>query len=205
MEYIIIKRILDVIFSIVLVLLLFPLILLIIIAQLSTHGLPILFIQERVGKAEKIFRLYKFRTMTNSKDSYNRLLPDSKRLTPFGKFLRKSSLDELPSFINVIKGEMSLIGPRPLLTEYLPYYSETEKKRHNVLPGISGLAQVNGRNFLNWDDRLKLDVYYVENISFKMDVQIFGETILKILLRKDISADSSEVEPSLIDHRKNHK
>ena len=144
-------------------------------------GKPVLFKQDRPGRDEKIFTLYKFRTMSNEKDQNGHLLPDSKRLSRFGKMLRRSSLDELPELFNIIKGEMSIIGPRPLLIRYLPYYTEEEKIRHSVRPGLTGLAQVNGRNLLKWDSRLAQDVEYVKNISFRLDLKIFLITILNYL------------------------
>lgn len=149
-------------------------------------GKPVLFKQDRPGRDEKIFTLYKFRTMSNEKDQNGHLLPDSKRLSRFGKMLRRSSLDELPELFNIIKGEMSIIGPRPLLIRYLPYYTEEEKIRHSVRPGLTGLAQVNGRNLLKWDSRLAQDVEYVKNISFRLDLKIFLITILKVVKREDI-------------------
>lgn len=167
------------------------------------HGRPVFFSQKRPGKDERIFKMYKFRTMTNEKDKFGNLLSDGKRITKFGSFLRKTSLDELPELINVIKGDMSLIGPRPLLIEYLPYYSNEEKKRHNVRPGITGLAQVSGRNFLDWDRRLALDIKYIEKLSFKLDVNIFLRTINVVLSSKDVSVNSDDAEPSLIDYRTN--
>lgn len=149
-------------------------------------GKPVLFKQDRPGRDEKIFTLYKFRTMSNEKDQNGHLLPDSKRLSRFGKMLRRSSLDELPELFNIIKGEMSIIGPRPLLIRYLPYYTEEEKIRHSVRPGLTGLAQVNGRNLLKWDSRLAQDVEYVKNISFRLDLKIFLITILKVVKKEDI-------------------
>lgn len=142
---------------------------------------PILFKQKRPGKDAKIFTVYKFRTMRVETEKDGRPLSDMERITKVGAFLRKTSIDELPQLFNIIRGEMSFIGPRPLLENYLPYYTEEEKKRHNVLPGITGWAQVNGRNLISWDDRLKLDIEYVDNISFLFDFKIFILTILKIL------------------------
>lgn len=158
-------------------------------------GSPIFFIQERPGRDEEIFKIIKFRTMTNERDEYGNLLPDHGRLTPFGTFLRKSSIDELPELFNVIRSDMSMIGPRPLLKEYLPFYSESEKHRHDVRPGMSGLAQVNGRNSLEWDSRLAFDVEYVGRITFIEDVVIFFKTLQKVLKSEDVAVDSETVEP----------
>jgi len=152
---------------------------------IANNGKPFFF-QKRPGKNEKIFRIIKFKTMNDAKNKSGKLLPDEKRLTAAGKFVRKNSLDEIPQLINVLKGDMSLIGPRPLLVKYLPYYSEREKLRHSVKPGITGWAQVNGRNTVGWDKRLAMDVDYVNNISLKLDVKIFSKTIKNILRRKDI-------------------
>jgi len=146
----------------------------------------IFFVQERPGKDGKIFKLYKFKTMNDKKDSSGKLLPDSKRLTVIGKILRKTSIDELPQLLNVIKGEMSLIGPRPLLVNYLPFYTEREKLRHKVRPGITGYAQINGRNNLEWDKRLEYDVMYALNCSFKLDLKILFKSIIKVIKKDDI-------------------
>lgn len=150
-------------------------------------GSPIIFSQERPGKDEKIFKLYKFRSMTDEKDSSGKLLPDDVRLTKFGKFLRSTSLDELPELLNIIKGDMSIIGPRPLLVRYLPYYSKEEHHRHDVRPGLTGLAQVKGRNFITWEEIFKYDLEYVNHCSFFMDMKIFIGTVLKVLSHSDIS------------------
>lgn len=149
------------------------------------------FIQKRPGKNEKIFQIIKFKTMNDKKDKDGNLLPDAERLTRIGSFVRKSSIDELPQLINVVKGDMSFIGPRPLLTEYLPLYNEHQKKRHNVCPGITGWAQVNGRNAINWREKFELDVWYVDNLSFELDCQILFKTIVKVIGAKDISSDTS--------------
>ena len=160
-------------------------------------GSPILFKQKRPGKDEKIFELFKFRTMTDEKDENGKLLPDSVRLTNFGKFLRKTSLDELPEAFNILKGDMSVIGPRPLLVEYLPYYTEREKLRHTVRPGLSGLAQISGRNLIDWEERLKIDVEYVENVTFINDVKIILKTALKMIKREDVAEDTNAAEGNL--------
>lgn len=153
---------------------------------LANKGSPFFF-QQRPGKNEKIFKIIKFKTMNDAKDSDGNLLPDAERLTKVGNFIRKTSLDEIPQLINVIKGDMSLIGPRPLLISYLDLYDEFEKQRHNVRPGITGWAQVNGRNAIDWETKFKLDVYYVENLSFWLDIKIALKTIKNVLISKDIS------------------
>lgn len=149
-------------------------------------GSPVLFKQKRPGKNEKIFTLYKFRTMTGARDENGELLPDSVRLTKFGKILRKTSLDELPEAINILKGDMSVVGPRPLAVQYLPYYSEKEKHRHDVRPGLTGWAQVNGRNSLLWEDKFQFDIDYVNRITFITDVKIICKTVVEALKREDI-------------------
>lgn len=158
-------------------------------------GSPVLFRQERPGRDGKLFVMMKFRTMTNPRDSAGELLPDAERLTAFGKWLRTTSLDELPELINVIRGEMSLVGPRPLLTQYLRLYSERQARRHEVLPGITGWAQINGRNALSWPEKLELDVWYVENQSWWLDVKILGLTFLRVFQRSGINAPGSETMP----------
>lgn len=148
-------------------------------------GSPVIFKQERPGKNEKIFYLYKFRTMTDERDESGNLLPDDVRLTKFGKFLRKTSLDELPEAVNILKGDMSVVGPRPLLVEYLPRYNEEQRHRHDVRPGLSGYAQVHGRNTVTWEDKFKMDVYYVNNITFLGDVKIILDTVLKAFVKQE--------------------
>lgn len=162
-------------------------------------GSPIIFKQPRPGKDEKIFNLYKFRTMTDEKDSDGNLLPDGERLTKFGRFLRASSLDELPELVNIIKGEMSLVGPRPLLVQYLPYYTETEKERHSIRPGLTGLAQIKGRNYVKWDERLALDVEYAKKITFLGDLKILLQTIKKVAGHDDVATDSTEAGEDYLD------
>ena len=181
------KRFLDIILSGCALLLLSPIILILWIwLTIANNGAGALFYQERPGKDEKIFKTYKFKSMTDERDENGRLLPDKARLTKIGRFIRKTSLDELPQLWNVLKGDMSLIGPRPLLPEYLPYYTEIEKLRHSIRPGITGWAQINGRNNLDWDKRLEFDVYYVKNLSFILDLKIFTKTILNIIKKKDV-------------------
>lgn len=160
-------------------------------------GSPILFTQDRPGKDEKIFRLYKFRTMTDERDENGELLSDAKRLIKLGIGLRSTSLDELPELLNIVKGDMSIIGPRPLLLQYLPYYTETEKHRHDVRPGLSGLAQVNGRNLVKWDQRLAYDVEYVNKITFMIDLKIVLMTIEKVIKHSDVAVDTDTVETYL--------
>ncbi|MDR2888403.1 MAG: sugar transferase [Lachnospiraceae bacterium] len=158
-------------------------------------GSPILFKQERPGKNERVFRLFKFRTMTDARDESGVLLPDAVRLTGFGKFLRSTSLDELPELFNILRGEMSFIGPRPLLVTYLPYYSEREKIRHAVRPGLTGLAQVSGRNYLNWDDRMAKDVEYVEQLGVAMDIKVIAKTVGTVFGQRDsVAADTNAAE-----------
>ena len=181
-----IKRILDIILSLIAIIITLPIFLIVGILILIFIGQPAIFRQKRPGKNEKIFTMYKFRTMTNKKDEDGNLLPDELRLTKLGKFLRKTSLDEIPEFINILKGDMSFVGSRPLLVEYLPYYTEEEHHRHDVRPGLTGLAQVSGRNLLNWDDRFKKDLEYVNNISFINDTKIILKTIKKVFAREDI-------------------
>lgn len=181
------KRFLDIIISLIFILCFWWLYLIIAILVRMKLGSPVLFKQDRPGLNEKIFKMYKFRTMTDEKDKDGNLLPDAERLTKFGKFLRSTSLDEIPEFFNILRGDMSLIGPRPLLVEYLNYYTDDEKKRHNVRPGISGWAQVNGRNSLSWEEKFKYDIEYVEKLSFLFDFKIVLLTIKKVLKREDIS------------------
>lgn len=166
-------------------------------------GSPILFTQYRPGKNERLFKLYKFRTMTDKRDRDGNLLPDNKRLTKFGKLLRSTSLDELPEAFNIIKGDMSIVGPRPLLPSYLDWYTEEERHRHDVRPGLTGLAQVNGRNFINWDKRFALDIKYTKKITFLNDVKIIFKTISKFLHHSNIATDSAKVEGNMAEIRAN--
>ena len=196
------KRFLDFILSLCAVIVLSPILLvLIVLGTIFMRGNPFFF-QERPGKDEKIFKLIKFRTMDNRKDKEGNLLPDEIRLNKYGRFLRSTSLDELPELINILKGDMSIIGPRPLLIEYLPWYSETERHRHDVRPGLTGWAQVNGRNSIDWDTRFALDVEYVNNLSSVFDMKIFVLTIMKVLNRSDVAEDTREVEGNFADIRK---
>lgn len=181
-----IKRLLDIIISLVGLIILSPIILIVAILVRIKLGSPVIFKQERPGKDEKIFKLYKFRSMNNKKDENGNLLPDKDRLTKFGKLMRATSLDELPELINILKGDMGLIGPRPLLVRYLPYYNDKEKHRHDVRPGLTGLAQINGRNALNWEDRFKYDIEYVNNITFINDVKILFKTFYKVIKKDSV-------------------
>lgn len=196
------KRLLDFILSLIAIVLLLPIYIVVGILVKIKLGSPVLFKQERPGKDEKIFKMYKFRTMTNEKDSKGNLLPDEKRLTKFGKILRSTSLDELPELFNIFKGDMSIVGPRPLLVSYLPFYSKEEKKRHDVRPGLTGWAQINGRNFIDWDHRLEKDIEYVNNLNFILDIKIIINTILLVLKKSDIAIDTSSVEPNFAEERK---
>jgi undecaprenyl phosphate N,N'-diacetylbacillosamine 1-phosphate transferase len=190
-----IKRGLDFILSLAGIIVLSPVFLVLALLVRCKLGSPVLFRQERPGKDEKIFTLCKFRTMTDKKDAAGKLLPDSQRLTKFGKFLRAASLDELPELFNILKGDMSIIGPRPLLVSYLPYYTEEERLRHHVRPGLTGLAQVSGRNFIDWDSRMEKDVEYVKNLSFAMDVKVLWLTVETVLGHSDeVAEDTNAVE-----------
>ena len=186
-----IKRILDFILSLIALVILSPIILVIAILVRIKLGSPVIFKQKRPGLNEKIFTLYKFRTMTDAKDENGNLLPDNIRLTKFGKILRSTSLDELPELFNILKGDMSIVGPRPLLVKYLPLYNKSQKHRHDVRPGFTGWAQCNGRNALSWEEKFDLDIYYVNHVSFFIDVKILFKTIKIVLLREGISSDTS--------------
>lgn len=196
------KRIFDFILSLLAIICLSPLLLVVTIwLHFANKGAGAFFFQERPGKDEKIFKVIKFKSMTDERDAEGNLLPDKDRITTVGKIVRKTSLDELPQLFNVLKGDMALIGPRPLLPEYLPYYTEIEKKRHTVRPGISGWAQCHGRNNLSWDDKLALDVYYVEHLSFWMDLRIIFTTIKNVLSNKDVNVVPSLKGGKLSDER----
>ena len=197
-----VKRIMDIFLSFIAIFILLPLILLFAFLVKIKLGSPILFFQERPGKDEKIFRLYKFRSMSEEKDKEGHYLPDEKRLTRFGRKLRSTSLDELPELFSILKGDMSIVGPRPLLIEYLPYYTEIERKRHKVRPGLTGLAQVEGRNYLSWDERLKKDVAYVEQISFWLDCKIIVKTFINVIRQKGVAEDTSNIEGNLANIRR---
>ena len=185
------KRLIGFCLSLIANVLLSPvLVVLTIIGAIEMKGNPF-FTQERPGYHEKIFKLVKFRTMTNEKDKNGKLLPDEKRLIPYGKFLRSTSLDELPELINILKGDMAIVGPRPLLVKYLPWYTEEQRKRHNVRPGLTGYAQAHGRNAVSWDDKFAMDIWYTEHVSFKTDVGIIFTTVKSVLKREGISSETS--------------
>lgn len=186
------KRCFDFTGALLLIALLSPLYIAVYLLVRLNMGSPAIFAQDRPGKDGKIFRLYKFRSMTSETDADGKLLPDVQRITKFGKFIRKTSLDEIPQFFNILKGDMSFIGPRPLLVRYLPYYTERERLRHSVRPGVTGLAQVNGRNAISWKTKFAYDVKYAENISFMGDVKIAVETVKKVLKRSDVKLAANE-------------
>lgn len=196
------KRFFDIILSFFSMLVLSPVLLIVAILVRINLGKPIIFYQERPGKNEKIFKLYKFRTMTSEVNKDGDLLPDKDRLTKFGRLLRKTSLDELPSLLNILKGDMSIIGPRPLAVQYLPYYNSNEKKRHSVRPGLSGLAQVNGRNTASWEDRFEYDIFYVSNITLKTDVYIVLKTLVKVFKQSDIGERGKDAPMDFDAYRK---
>lgn len=197
------KRFLDFSVSLISLIIISPLLVVVTIwLHFANKGAGAFFFQERPGKNERIFKVIKYKTMTDERDEKGNLLPDAQRLTKVGRFVRSTSLDELPQLFNVLKGDMALIGPRPLLVQYLPYYTERERLRHTVRPGISGWAQVHGRNTVKWNDRLELDAYYAEHLSFLMDLKIILMTIKNVLQRKDISVDSMLVESYLDEERK---
>ena len=187
-----IKRLLDFILSLVALIILSPVLLITALLVRIKLGSPVIFKQKRPGLNGKIFTLYKFRTMTDKKDEEGNLLPDSERLTKFGKLLRSTSLDELPELINILKGDMSIVGPRPLLVEYLELYNEEQKHRHDVRPGLTGLAQVSGRNSITWEEKFKEDIRYINNISLILDIKIIIKTIIKVFKREGISQEGNE-------------
>ena len=196
------KRIMDIIISVSVLILLSPVLVLLAILIRINLGSPVIFTQERPGKNEKIFKLYKFRSMSNATDEKGELLPDELRLTRFGKLLRSTSLDELPELFNILKGDMSLIGPRPLLVRYLPWYTEEERHRHDVRPGLTGLAQVNGRNALGWEERFAYDLEYVNHLNLLMDVRIIGMTVGKVLKRSGALSGADQTVADFDAYRK---
>ena len=196
------KRLIDIVVSAAGIIVLSPVLLILWILVRVKLGKPAIFTQERPGKDEKIFKLYKFRSMTGERDEKGELLPDEVRLTAFGEKLRGTSLDELPELFNILKGDMSLIGPRPLLVGYLPYYTKREQLRHSVRPGLTGLAQVSGRNFIAWDDRLAKDVEYVENLSLLLDLKILLKTVMVVFKKENVAVETDSVEGYLGDERK---
>ncbi len=198
-----VKRLLDILISLFGLIFLSPIILIVTILVRIKLGSPVIFKQDRPGKDGKIFRLYKFRSMSDKKDENGKLLPDSERLTKFGKILRATSLDELPELVNILKGEMSLIGPRPLAVCYLPYYNETERHRHDVRPGLTGLAQINGRNTLNWEERFAYDIKYVNNITFINDLKILFKTFYKVVKKDGVVTRGTGKTIDFDEYRKN--
>lgn len=197
-----VKRPLDIFCSLLAIVVFWWLFVVVAILVRVKLGGPVLFTQDRPGKDEKIFKLYKFRTMTDERDENGNLLPDDVRLTKFGRLLRSTSLDELPEIFNILKGDMSIVGPRPLLVSYLPYYTQEERHRHDVRPGLTGWAQVNGRNAIEWDEKLGYDVEYVRSMSFAMDLKIVFLTVVKVLKRSDIQVGSEFKAGKFIDQRK---
>ena len=187
-----IKRALDMILSGIAIIILSPILLIVAVLVKTKLGSPVIFKQERPGLNEKIFKMYKFRSMTDAKDENGELLPDEERLTSFGKKLRSTSLDELPELFNIFKGDMSIVGPRPLMVSYLPLYNEFQKHRHDVRPGLTGLAQISVRNLLSWKERFEKDISYVENISFTLDMKIIFNTVKSVIKRDGISSNTSE-------------
>ena len=194
-----IKRILDIVLSLLIIVLFSWLYLILAILVRINLGSPVIFQQKRPGKDEKIFGMYKFRSMTDERDENGELLPDEVRLTSFGKKLRATSLDELPEFFNILKGDMSFIGPRPLLVKYLPYYNERERLRHSIRPGLTGYAQAHGRNALSWEKKFEYDIYYVEHLSFLMDVRVVFDTIKTVLSHEGVALNAL---PDFDDYRK---
>lgn len=185
------KRFLDFILSLLAIIILSPVYLIVALLVRIKLGSPVIFTQERPGKNEKIFKIYKFRTMSDDRDYDGNLLPDEVRLTKFGKLLRSTSLDELPELFNILKGDMSIVGPRPLLVRYLPLYNEQQKHRHDVRPGFTGWAQCNGRNAISWEEKFDLDIYYADHISFLLDIKIILKTVKTVLFREGISSETS--------------
>lgn len=194
------KRPLDFVISLIALIILLPVFLLVALLLLIANRGAVFFVQPRPGKHEKVFRVIKFKTMNDLKDRQGKLLPDEQRLTPVGSFVRKTSLDEIPQLLNVLRGDMSLIGPRPLLVDYLPWYDERQKRRHDVRPGITGWTAVNGRNAISWDRKLEQDVWYVENLSFALDVKILFLTVGKVLKSEGVTAEGHATMPSFIEY-----
>lgn len=185
------KRLLDIVLSGCALLVLWPVLLILAVLVRTKLGSPVIFCQERPGKDEKIFKLYKFRSMTDARDADGNLLPDDVRLTKFGRLLRSTSLDELPELWNIFRGDMSIVGPRPLLVQYLPLYNDEQRRRHDVRPGLTGWAQVNGRNTLSWEDKFRFDVWYVDHVSFALDVKTVLLTVKKVFCREGISSGTA--------------
>ncbi len=200
-----IKRCMDFLLSLCGIIVLSPILLVLVVLVRVKLGSPVLFHQERPGRHEKIFKLYKFRSMTDERDAQGNLLPDEERLTKFGKLLRSTSLDELPELFNILKGDMSLIGPRPLLVRYLPYYTDEERRRHDVRPGLTGLAQVNGRNALGWEDRFRYDLHYVDHLNFLLDARIIVMTAGKVLKRSGTLSGADQTVADFDVYRKEQR
>lgn len=199
------KPLIDFMIALVGCIFLFPVFIVVaVILTIANRGTPF-FLQVRPGKDERLFKIIKFKTMSDAKDNEGNLLSDSERLTAVGRMIRKTSLDEIPQLINILKGDMSLIGPRPLLPEYLPLYNELQKKRHQVRPGITGWAAVNGRNSLDWDQKFKMDAWYVENVSFKLDAKIFFRTIKKVVISEGVNAEGHPTMPRFSEYLKQKK
>lgn len=203
------KRLIDFILSLIALIVLSPILLIVALLVRTKLGSPVIFKQERPGLNEKIFTLYKFRTMTDAKDEQGNLLPDEIRLTKFGKLLRSTSLDELPELFNILKGDMAIVGPRPLMTRYLPYYTKEERARHSIRPGMTGYAQVKGRNSLTWDEKFKYDLYYVNHVTFLVDIKVILDTIKIVINHEGISLgdlgnldDYRDIQPRNLDRRK---
>ena len=188
------KRLIDFVLVLCVLLVIWPILLIITVwLHFSNKGTGVFFVQERVGKNGKKFKIFKFKSMTDEKDLNGNLLPDFQRITKIGRFVRSTSIDELPQLFNVLKGDMSLVGPRPLLSRYLPYYTEEENHRHDVRPGITGYAQCHGRNNVTWDDKLLMDIYYVNNLSFKLDCYIIFKTMMRVIKRVDVCVVNKEI------------
>jgi lipopolysaccharide/colanic/teichoic acid biosynthesis glycosyltransferase len=200
--YMFIKRLFDILLSLIGMLIAMPFLVVLFVLIWIKLGWPVFFTQQRPGRKAIPFKMIKFRTMTNECDPEGNLLPDQLRISGLGRFIRKTSLDELPELFNVLKGNMSIVGPRPLLVKYLPYYTEREQLRHKVRPGITGLAQVSGRNLLTWDKRLEMDVVYVETLSIWLDLKIIFLTFVQVIRQRDVLAVSSETVPDFDDFRK---
>lgn len=199
-----IKRMFDIVCSAVALIVLSPILLVTAVLVRVKLGTPVIFKQERPGLDEKIFKLYKFRTMTDGRDANGNLLPDKERLTKLGRFLRSTSLDELPELWNILKGDMAVVGPRPLLVRYLSWYTEEEKKRHSVRPGLTGYAQSHGRNAVNWDEKLRMDVWYADHVSFCLDIKILFETVRVVLKRENVQEEGAEALDVYRTRQKNH-
>lgn len=198
----VIKRILDIILALIGLIVLSPVFLIVLVLVRVKLGAPVFFHQDRPGKDGRIFGLLKFRSMTDARDAEGNLLPDAERLPKFGRLLRATSLDELPEFVNILKGDMSFVGPRPLLVRYLPYYTKEEMHRHDVRPGLTGLAQIHGRNALNWEDRFRYDLDYVEHCSFALDVSIVLQTVGKVLHHSGVQSGAEQTIPDFDVYRR---